>query len=139
MHLAALIKSASKEAHLGFSYGYHDSAVAAIGAGGEILFAAHEERYSRIKHDNRFPVRALEECISCLGKFVDIKTISYYEKADLKEARKLDLIYQNYSTDPSLLNDILSRHVCNSIDNKDPYVERTIRNHIGNAAKLEML
>ena len=90
-----LTPKACKEAHIGFSYGYHDSAVAAIGGDGQILFAAHEERYSRIKHDNRFPIRALNECISYLGKSVDIKSLNYYEKSDLKEARKLDLILKN--------------------------------------------
>ena len=39
---------------LGLSFGYHDSAAALINDQ-EIIFADHEERYSRIKFDPRFP------------------------------------------------------------------------------------
>ena len=38
---------------LGISAFYHDSAVALI-KNGEIVFAAQEERFSRVKHDSRF-------------------------------------------------------------------------------------
>jgi carbamoyltransferase len=48
---------------LGISAFYHDSA-AAIVRDGEIIAAAQEERFSRRKHDPRFPRRAINYCLS---------------------------------------------------------------------------
>src|ERR1041384_6217285 len=48
---------------LGISAFYHDSA-AAIVRDGEIVAAAQEERFSRRKHDARFPARAIDYCLS---------------------------------------------------------------------------
>jgi carbamoyltransferase len=47
---------------LGISAFYHDSA-AAIVRDGEIVAAAQEERFSRRKHDPRFPVNAINYCL----------------------------------------------------------------------------
>ena len=47
---------------LGISGFYHDSA-AALTCDGEIVAAAQEERFSRKKHDPRFPVRAINYCL----------------------------------------------------------------------------
>ena len=47
---------------LGLSFGYHDSAAALV-QDGKITFADQEERYSRIKNDNAFPIKAASECI----------------------------------------------------------------------------
>lgn len=47
---------------LGISTYYHDSA-AAIVVDGEIVAAAQEERFSRLKHDSRFPVGAVAYCL----------------------------------------------------------------------------
>ena len=44
---------------LGISAFYHDSAAALV-VDGEIVAAAQEERFSRKKHDHRFPVNAME-------------------------------------------------------------------------------
>lgn len=48
---------------LGISAFYHDSA-AAIVRDGEIIAAAQEERFSRKKHDPRFPRKAINYCLS---------------------------------------------------------------------------
>ncbi len=48
---------------LGISAFYHDSAAAII-RGGEIVAAAQEERFSRKKHDPRFPKKAVNYCLS---------------------------------------------------------------------------
>ena len=48
---------------LGISAFYHDSAAAII-SDGEIIAAAQEERFSRKKHDPRFPVKAINYCLS---------------------------------------------------------------------------
>ncbi len=47
---------------LGVSAFYHDSAAAII-RDGEIIAAAQEERFSRRKHDARFPARAIDYCL----------------------------------------------------------------------------
>ena len=43
---------------MGLSFGYHDSSVSLI-RNGEVIFAAQEERFSRIKHDNTFPRKSI--------------------------------------------------------------------------------
>jgi carbamoyltransferase len=47
---------------LGISALYHDSAAALV-SDGEIIAAAHEERFTRRKHDPRFPVQAINYCL----------------------------------------------------------------------------
>jgi len=47
---------------LGLSAHYHDSAAALV-ADGELVAAASEERFSRIKHDPALPVAAATWCL----------------------------------------------------------------------------
>jgi Family of unknown function (DUF5989)/Carbamoyltransferase N-terminus len=56
------VKRASAGAILGISAYYHDSAAALL-RDGEIVAAAQEERFSRAKHDARFPARAARWCL----------------------------------------------------------------------------
>ncbi|MCA8975481.1 MAG: hypothetical protein KDC98_12230 [Planctomycetes bacterium] len=51
---------------LGISAYYHDSAAALV-LDGEIVAAAQEERFSRLKHDSRFPQRAASYCLGEAG------------------------------------------------------------------------
>ena len=44
---------------LGISAYYHDSAATLI-IDGEIIAAAQEERFTRIKHDSDFPINAIK-------------------------------------------------------------------------------
>ena len=53
----------SRTAILGISAFYHDSAAALI-VDGQIVAAAQEERFTRRKHDERFPQRAIEYCLT---------------------------------------------------------------------------
>jgi carbamoyltransferase-like protein len=48
---------------LGISAYYHDSAAALV-CRGELIAAAQEERFSRKKHDARFPQNAIRYCLS---------------------------------------------------------------------------
>ncbi len=65
---------------LGISCFYHDSA-ACIVRDGEILAAAQEERFSRKKHDPRFPRHALQYCLESAGITVDgLDYVVYYDK-----------------------------------------------------------
>jgi carbamoyltransferase len=75
---------------LGISAYYHDSA-AAIVRDGEIVAAAQEERFSRKKHDARFPVNAIHYCLQEAGwKLTDCDRIVFYEKPLIKFERLLE-------------------------------------------------
>ena len=74
---------------LGVSAFYHDSA-ACILKDGEIIAAAQEERFTRKKHDNRFPQRSIQFCLQRAGITVkDLDCVSFYEKPRLKFDRLL--------------------------------------------------
>jgi len=69
---------------LGLSAFYHDSAACLLN-NGEIVAAAQEERFTRIKHDKSFPINAIKYCLSQESiQIGDIDYISYYEKPLLK-------------------------------------------------------
>ena len=75
---------------LGLSCYYHDSAAALIN-NGEIIAAAQEERFSRKKHDSRFPKNAVSYCLKSQGiSLSDVKNIVYYEKPFLTFERLLE-------------------------------------------------
>lgn len=74
---------------LGISAFYHDSA-ACILKDGEIIAAAQEERFTRKKHDYRFPQRSIQFCLQRAGITVkDLDYVSFYEKPRLKFDRLL--------------------------------------------------
>ncbi len=80
----------TKEYLLGLSCFYHDSAAALI-RNGEIISAVQEERFSRKKHDSRFPENAVRYCLkSNKIDLRDIKNIVYYEKPLLTFERLLE-------------------------------------------------
>lgn len=75
---------------LGISAYYHDSACAIV-RDGEIVAAAHEERFTRTKHDSRFPHYAMEYCLCEAGiSFADLDHIVFYDKPFLKFERLLE-------------------------------------------------
>jgi carbamoyltransferase len=75
---------------LGISAFYHDSAACLI-KDGEIIAAAQEERFTRKKHDSRFPHHAIQYCLK--EAQIDsekIKNVVFYEKPFLKFERLLE-------------------------------------------------
>ena len=75
---------------LGISAYYHDSA-ACIVRDGEIVAAAQEERFSRVKHDHRFPSKAVEFCLREAGiESEDLDHVAFYDKPWLKFERLLE-------------------------------------------------
>src|SRR5262245_63647120 len=75
---------------LGLSAFYHDSAAALV-RDGEIVAAAQEERFSRIRHDQAFPSRAVEYCLRAEGLTLrDIDYVAFYDKPLLKFERLLE-------------------------------------------------
>lgn len=81
---------------LGISSYYHDSAAALL-RNGEIVAAAQEERFSRRKHDPRFPRQAIEYCLREAGIGVaDLDYVAFYDKPSLK-FRRLLATYLSYA------------------------------------------
>ena len=75
---------------LGISAFYHDSAAALI-IDGKIIAAAQEERFSRKKHDYRYPYNAVQYVLSeAKLKLSQINHIVFYEKPFLKFERLLE-------------------------------------------------
>ena len=75
---------------LGISCFYHDSAASLI-KDGTILSAVQEERFSRKKHDSRFPINSILYCLKNEAiDLRDIKSIVYYEKPLLTFERLLE-------------------------------------------------
>lgn len=69
---------------LGISAGFHDAAAAVIDTTGEILFAAHSERYSRYKHDSHICQGLIDEVVK-----YNPTAIAYHEKPLQKQLRQL--------------------------------------------------
>jgi carbamoyltransferase len=74
---------------LGISAFYHDSAAALI-RDGKIVAAAQEERFSRKKHDERFPFNAVRYCLQEGGVGPnDLDAVAFYDKPITKFVRIL--------------------------------------------------
>ena len=75
---------------LGISAFYHDSA-ACILKNGEIIAAAQEERFTRIKHDHNYPHNAVEFVLKYSNlKLSEVDQIVFFEKPFLKFERLLE-------------------------------------------------
>jgi len=75
---------------LGISAYYHDAA-ACIVRDGVIVAAAQEERFSRKKHDARFPSQAVAYCLQEAGVTAqELDHVGFYDKPLLKFERLLE-------------------------------------------------
>ena len=75
---------------LGISAFYHDSAACFV-VDGEIIAAAQEERFTRLKHDLGFPINAINYCLregKCDGASLDL--VVFHEKPFLRFERILE-------------------------------------------------
>ncbi|HUG90709.1 MAG TPA: carbamoyltransferase [Planctomycetaceae bacterium] len=69
---------------LGISAFYHDSAAALV-VDGEVVAAAQEERFTRRKHDERFPTHAIQYCLREAGLAPEqLDFVGFYDKPFLK-------------------------------------------------------
>ena len=69
---------------LGISAGYHDAAAALISTQGDIIFAGHAERYSKLKNDSTIHPALLAELCD-----YPIATMAWYERPWMKQLRRL--------------------------------------------------
>jgi carbamoyltransferase len=75
---------------LGISAFYHDSAACLV-RDGAIVAAAQEERFTRKKHDARFPQHAIDACLAAGGiDAADLDLVAFYDKPLLKFDRLLE-------------------------------------------------
>lgn len=75
---------------LGISAYYHDSAACLL-KDGEILAAAQEERFTRIRHDSAFPINAVKFCLKYAGiNAGQISAVAFYDKPIIKFNRILE-------------------------------------------------
>jgi carbamoyltransferase len=80
---------------LGVNAYFHDSALAVV-EGGQVVFAAQEERFTRVKYDNSAPRNALRAALRYLGTRVDqIAALAYYEDPGAKMERILATLPQH--------------------------------------------
>lgn len=81
---------------LGISCFYHDSAACLV-RDGDIVAAAQEERFTRIKHDHAFPNQAINYCLRQAGlEASDLDYVVFYEKPFVKFERILET-YLSYA------------------------------------------
>ena len=77
---------------LGISAYYHDSAAALV-LNGNIVAAAQEERFTRKKHDEAFPAKAVDYCLKEAGIGAGgLDYVAFYEKP----LRKFDRLLETY-------------------------------------------
>jgi len=82
---------------LGISALYHDAAAALL-RDGDLVAAAQEERFSRIKFDHRFPMQAIAYCLTAAGITAqELEAVVFYEKPLPKFER---ILLSNLSTFP---------------------------------------
>lgn len=80
---------------LGISAYYHDSAATII-ENGLIIAATQEERFSRIKNDESFPINSIQFCLAESNLTLnELDAIVFYEKPFLKFERILDTYFSN--------------------------------------------
>ena len=81
---------------LGISAYYHDSAACLV-RDGEVVAAAQEERFTRKKHDHRYPASAVEFCMRRAGITPkELDYVAFYDKPLLKFERLLET-YLDYA------------------------------------------
>ncbi|MBN2173071.1 MAG: carbamoyltransferase [Bacteroidales bacterium] len=78
------------DAILGISAYYHDSAAALL-IDGKIIAAAHEERFTRKKHDSNFPLNAARYVLEEGGiEYSELTAVAFYDKPYIKFERLLE-------------------------------------------------
>jgi carbamoyltransferase len=133
---------------LGISAFYHDSAAVLL-HDGEIIAAVQEERFTRKKHDARFPHEAVAYCLKQAGVTLDdVDFIAFYDKPFLKFERLLETYlafaprgFRSFAMamplwvreklfQKSLLSDELKRYGSASVENRLLFTEH----HLSHAA-----
>ena len=119
---------------LGVSGLYHDSAATIIDEN-KIIAAAQEERFTRIKHDNRLPVNAIRYCLKEAGVSpMDLDAVVYYDKPMLTLDRYIKNIIALGEEADYLIDSKLDDVVINRLS-----VDRNLRKVLGVLGKEDKL
>lgn len=111
---------------LGIACFYHDAAVALI-KDGQLVAAAMEERFSRKKHDNSFPKKAIEFCLSQAGiKGQDLDYAVFYEKPLVKFERILLTTLETFPKSASVWRDAMVNWLKEKL-----WIKTEIQNQVG--------
>jgi carbamoyltransferase len=116
---------------LGISAHYHDAACCLL-RDGELIAAAEEERFSRVKHDPRLPWQACRFCLEQGGiTLADVDCVAYYENPEKKLSRQIWMALSPESS-PMIRQRVLGR-----LPDRIGRVEREIRTVLGYTGRLE--
>ena len=116
---------------LGISAYYHDSAAVLI-KDGKVVCGAEEERFTRIKHDNGFPFKAIDFCLKNANITIkDIDYISYYEKPLLKFERLMEIFVETYPYSLRVFLKAMPEHLDYKIK-----IEKTIKDKLKYKGKV---
>jgi carbamoyltransferase len=117
---------------LGISAHYHDAACCLL-RDGELISAAEEERFSRVKHDSRLPWQAFRFCLEAGGiTLADVDCVAYYENPTKKLSRQIWMaLYPETS-------ESIRRKVLNRLTTRIDRAERQIRRMLGYTGRLEV-
>ena len=119
---------------LGVSGLYHDSAAAIVSEDG-ILAAAQEERFTRIKHDNRLPVNAIRYCLRQANvTAADLDAVVYYDKPTLTLDRYIHNVIALGEQSRALIDSKLDDMLLNRLA-----VDRNLRKVLGVLGKQDRL
>lgn len=114
---------------IGISAFYHDSAACLV-KDNEVIFAAQEERFTRKKHDEGFPLEAIKECIKAADGDIDL--IAYYESPSLKSER------QKHFIDKGLGHAVLSPDTDLNVSSAKELLKPYFDKHFPEFAKLDV-
>ena len=111
---------------LGISCYYHDAAAALL-RDGQLIAAAEEERFSRIKHDYAFPKLAIQFCLDQAGiRGSDLDYVVFFEKPFRKFDRILMSVLQTYPQSWKVFRESMITWMIDKL-----WVSSTIENELG--------
>ncbi len=115
---------------LGLSFHYHDSAAALV-HDGVVVAAGEEERFSRVKHDNRFPGLAVDFVLRKAGITIhDVDWVVFYEKPFVKFERLLLTAFATFPRSQRVFQESMRRWLTDKL-----WIKPLIRERLGVEAK----
>ncbi len=116
---------------LGISCFYHDSAAALL-QGGELVAAAHEERFTRKRHDSAIPRHAVNYCLREAGLSIkDVEYLVFYDKPLVKFERILTTYLATFPRSLPSFSKAIPLWLKEKL-----FVPKTIERELGFAGKL---
>jgi len=111
---------------LGISCYYHDAAASLL-KDGQLVAAAEEERFSRIKHDYGFPTHAIQFCLDSAGiTGAELDYVVFFEKPFRKLDRILATVLQTYPQSWKVFRESMISWVLDKL-----WVESTLQDQLG--------